>query len=235
MCPYCGAENPDIMWYCGSCERSLRGSVEPATVPAVQGPQPTAGPAPSFGGSARPNPSRLPTYKLNAAIIAAAIGVALTFIGFVLYAYYYERIIDPDRDFGRIMDLFDIAKYSMYAKFAGEAAALAGAVLVIQAVMVGGLGSASAAARQIRLRIILLIGIVMTALVAVVTVAMVFLYEAEPDLSESAMRIVSRMVVYLPQAAVVLGAVALLVVAVSLRSASLGRGATTVAEPPGTQ
>jgi hypothetical protein len=213
----------------------LRESAEPATVPADQGPQPTAGPTPSFEGSARPDPSRLPTNKLNAAIIAAAIGVALTFIGFVLYAYYYERMIDPNRDFNRIMDLFDIAKYSMYAKFAGEVAALAGAVLVIQAVMVGGLGSASAAARQIRLGSILWIGIVMTALMAVVTVAMVYIYEAEPDLSESAMRMVSRMVVYLPQAAVVLGAVALLVVTVFLRSASLGRGATTVAEPPGTQ
>ncbi|HIH01994.1 TPA: zinc ribbon domain-containing protein [Thermoplasmata archaeon] len=232
FCPHCGAENPDFMWQCGSCGRSLLRSAGPVTAPTTEGSQPIPGPEPGFEGVPRGNPRRLPTFRLDAAIIAVAIGAMLTVLGFALNVYYYERILSPDRDFNEIMDLFDIAVYSMYARFTGVVVALVGAILVIQAMMTAGLASASAALRQIPLRNLLLLLVVITSLLALMTMVMVYVYEAEPDLSESSARLVSRITIYLPQTAVVLGVFGLLFVTMFLRNASLGRGRAVFAEPP---
>ena len=225
FCPYCGVENPDFMWQCGSCGRSLLRPAESATTPAVEGQQPAPELVSGFGGTPGGNPRRLPTYKLNAAVIAVVVGIALDLIGFILYAYYYERITDPHRNFDEIMDLYNLAKYSTYATFAGVVATLVGVAFIIQATMAGGLCSALAAARRIPLRGVLMLVIAMIVLWAVVTGVDIFLGEFEPDLSVSTMRLVSRMLLYMPEAAAVLGHIALLIVTVSLRNASLGRGA----------
>jgi len=170
------------------------------------------------------DPRRLPTHKLDAAVIAVVVGIALGLISFILFAYYYERIMDPHRNFDEIMDLHNLAEYSTYATFAATVATMVGVAFIIQAAMIGGLGSALAAARNIPLRGVLMLVIAMIVLWAVVTGVAIFLGEFEPDLSADTMRMVNRMMFYMPEVASILGQIALLIVTLSLRDASAGRG-----------
>jgi hypothetical protein len=230
LCPHCGAQNPDYVMYCGSCGRPARESMESGNVQAMEGSEPPSTPPPSPEGRARPEAASLPVTKLNMAAIAAVASVVLLVVGLLLYVYYYEGVMDPDRDIERLMDLFDIAKYSMYARYLGEVFGALCAVLVVHALMTGGLAAASAAARQIRLGNIMLILVTMAILLAVVLVTTVYIYEAEPDLSETAGKVISRIVIYLPWTGVVLAAIALLIVTFALRTASLGGRAASFAE-----
>ena len=235
VCPHCGAENPDYVLYCGSCGEQIRQSGEPSSTSGTEDAPANTEPAPP---PTAPDPEKaldLPASKLTMAAVAAAVGVVLLVIGLVLYAYYIEHVLSPNRNYEDMNEMFDIAKYSFYARMVGEVSALIGAVLVIQAVMVGGFASASAAMRQIRLDRILWIGIVMIALMTIVTFTTMYLNEASPDLGEDVVKVISRVVTYSSMAVLIFGALALLMLTVALRSASLAGREDLFSNPPKTR
>lgn len=235
VCPHCGAENPGYVLYCGSCGKPIREPDEPTNASGAEGMEVPEEPTPAPEVPARDDALRLPVSKLTMAVIAAAVAVVLVFIGLVLMVYYYESMLDPGRNFEDHERLFDIAMYSTYARMFGEVSALIGAVLVIQAFMVGGSAAAFAAMKGIRLRSLLWLGIVMAVCIGLATSVYVYVNEARPDLSETAMDVLARMMAYPLLIAVVLGAVALFIVTVALRNASIGGRTSTFASPPKTQ
>jgi len=232
VCPNCGAESLDDVDYCGSCGKSIRGLDGPTNASETEA---SAAPEASIlvqESPARDEASRLPTSKLTIAVFAAAVAVALIAIGFVLNAYYYERILNPGRDFEEYRELFEIAKYATYARLLGEVSALIGAVLVIQALMTVGFVSASAAMKRMRLKTLLWLGIVMAVLIGITTAAIVYVSETEADLSDTAMDVYARMTFYSMGISLVLGAAALFIVTFALRSASIDGGTNSFAAPP---
>jgi hypothetical protein len=221
VCPHCGAENPDYVFYCGSCGESVREPAGPAGEPggeveSVPAEAAYVADAPSHGVSGRST-----TSTLTMATVAVAIGVVLLIIGFILSVYYYERMISPNRGFDEMLSLQDIVKFSMYTRMFGEISVLIGVVLVVQSLMRGGLSSASVLAKRAGLAKVLWLAIVMIVLIGIAAVTLVVIYEAEPDLGEDVSRVIVRVYMYLPILALVLGATALLLVTNALRRVSV--------------
>ncbi|MDH3365932.1 MAG: zinc-ribbon domain-containing protein [Thermoplasmata archaeon] len=235
VCLHCGAENPDYVLYCGSCGRPIRGSDEPTSAPGTEGVPPPEEPAPPPEILARNEALSLPVSKLTMAAIAAGVAVVLVLTAFALHVYWYERILNPGHDFEESMELFEIAKYATYTRLFGEVSALIGAVLVVQSLMIGGPGSASAVMKRIRLKSLLWLGIAMAVFIGITTSVMVYVSEAEPELSDTAADVLSRAMAYPLVFAFVLGTVALFIVTVALRNASIGSKTSTLASPPKTQ
>lgn len=212
MCPICGAANPDGMNYCGSCGRLMH---EPAGTDSVGLSEEIPSPPQS---QTTDRAMSMPRSQLTMATIAAGVAVILIMVSFVLSVYWYERILGP-HDFEDHRELIDISRYAAYARVFGEIAALIGAVIIVQSLLVAGSGSALATLKKINLRSTLWLGTAMAVFMAVSASVLVYVGEAEPDLSETASEVLSRVMAYPILLAILFGSVALFIVAIGLRNA----------------
>lgn len=212
VCPHCGDVNPDGMNYCGSCGRLLD---EPAEADSVDRPGEVASLPQS---QARDRALSIPRSQLTMAAIAAGVAVVLIMASFVLHVYYYERILGP-HDFGDHQELMDIGLYATYARLFGEVAALIGAVIIVQSLLVAGSGSALATLKKVNLKSLLWLGTAMATFIAVSASVLVYVSEARPDLDETAGELLARAMTYPLLLAVLFGSAALFIVAIGLRNA----------------
>ncbi len=155
--------------------------------------------------------------KFTLATLAAAIGVALGVVSFVLYLYYYEGVMNLNRDFESLRSLHDVAMMSMYAGSIGWIAVISGVALAIKGLMDRGFESASAVLRKVDLMRVLWLLILVLAIAMVSTAVMVMMYEF--DIGYDVSRVLSRIYTYMSHLATVVEGVVVLVVVNSLRKA----------------
>jgi hypothetical protein len=180
-CPYCGAENPDHMIYCGKCAGRIRES-EPSTS--------------SLGASldsekppwrTTPRKSKLlGSSPFSRATLASAAGLVLLVAGLVLYIYYAERWISLMRgryNSDEMVSLANIAEVSDYATDLGIIVAILGFIFIIQGVIHWQKDRAgSAMLSRIRLTNVKWLLLLAIALMIVATLVKVWLYEVDSGL-----------------------------------------------------
>ncbi len=154
------------------------------------------------------------------ATYAAAIGLVLAVIGFLSYAYYYESVLSPTRDFDELRSLFDIAKIAGYASMFSWVAMTLGVVLAVKGFMDCGFESASAILKNVDLKSVLRLMVLGLGILVVVTAVTVLLSELEFDIGNDAMRLLSRLLVHGRGLASVIEAIVLFIVTNGLRKAS---------------
>lgn len=229
-CPNCGVENPEEMLSCGICAESIAGFSESADDPREEGASGLQVDEVAPRGSAR-GAEESQSRMFTMAVVAAAAALALLLVALLLYVYYYERVMSPNRDFEDYQSMFNIVKFSLYARMFGEAAAILGILILVKAVLKGGFSAAPALMRRVDLANVFRLVVLMLVLIAIVTAVMIYIYEAEPDLGVNAMKVLSRTVVYLPLVTTILGTGTLLLVSSNLRTASVDARAAGLALP----
>lgn len=217
-CTQCGADNPDHVLYCGSCSEVLRVPV-PTAADADETTEPPSSQPPDYAPLAEGGGRHGQTSTFAMATYAAVIGLALIVTGFLLYAYYYERILSQTWDYDDMRNLSNLIKISNYASTFGWIIVTSGVALAIKGLLDRGFESASAVLRKVDLKSVLRLVILLLVVMMVSAVAMVVMYESGSDIGYDVSRILSRMYMYLMSVSSVVEGVVVLVVVNSLRKA----------------
>lgn len=237
FCPRCGAENADSSFNCASCGWPLRPATDSMAVFGGDSrPQDEPGmPAPPVPGRARA--WRSSANLMLAAEVLAALAAVLLFTSFVLFIYYYESVMDPNRDFGELMRLENVVKAMEYSSAFGELIALLALVLVVGGVILTGSAPIADYLARSKLSGVLGLGILMTALICVAAVSTVLLYEGG-FYGDGFQRLLARLTLYIPSLVAALVVVLFTVVTDGLRRGVLNtmsdrlRSQTTEGPPP---
>ena len=202
---------------CSLCLEA-QGSIDTTTtyakvaVPPQSPPPPPATMAKPVDRSGSPSEFALAT-------LATAIGIALGVVSFVLYLYYYEGVMNLNRDYESLIRLHDVAMISMYAGSIGWIAVISGVALAIKGLMGRGFESASATLRKVDLKSVLWLLVLLLVVLMVLTAVMILMDEFGSDIGYDVLRVLSRMYLYMSHLATVVEGVVVLVVVNSLRKA----------------
>lgn len=216
-CTQCGTGNPDYALNCGLCSEA-QGSID-TTATYAKVAVPPWSPTPPPATMAKPVDRSGRPSEFALATLATAIGIALGVVSFVLYIYYYEGVMNLNRDYESLIRLHDVVMISMYAGSIGWIAVISGVALAIKGLMGRGFESASATLRKVDLKSVLWLLVLLLVVLMVSTAVMILMDEFGSDLGYDASRLLSRMYMYVSHLATVVEGVVVLVVVNSLRKA----------------
>lgn len=216
-CTQCGTGNPDYALNCGLCSEA-QGSID-TTATYAKVAVPPWSPTPPPATMAKPVDRSGSPSEFALATLATAIGIALGVVSFVLYIYYYEGVMNLNRDYESLIRLHDVVMISMYAGSIGWIAVISGVALAIKGLMGRGFESASATLRKVDLKSVLWLLVLLLVVLMVSTAVMILMDEFGSDLGYDASRLLSRMYMYVSHLATVVEGVVVLVVVNSLRKA----------------
>jgi hypothetical protein len=212
-CSICGAENPEHVTYCGSCgEVVSEPSRRPQTGEEMSTYQSSSEDSDSWvQGESQPKPARLPPFSLAA--FAALIGLILLTAAFAIDVYFYEEMMNPERTHS-IDEMFNVAKIGEYLQIIGYLSmALAILLLVRRCLDRQRYGTGLLDVGQLPLRQIRYLAILALLSGTISFGVYFFVTELQLDLSVEVAKVLSRVVLYLPDFAWVCMSILLLLVA----------------------
>lgn len=177
-CTHCGAENPEHAVNCGTCREALK----PPVVTGADTPSSSPPPAPTQQNIApvvvaHSRPRGLSF--LNIAAFAAATGVALLIISFLLYVYYHERMMNPSGGLETLISLYDLAKASMYIGSFGWVGVAAGIVLGFWGLMNHGFQTTMSLAKKLDMKTLLKLAVIILVFHSLKAILMLLFYEGD--------------------------------------------------------
>ena len=218
-CTQCGTGDPNYALNCGLCVEA-QGSID-TTATYAKVAVPPWSPPPPPDTTAKPVVRSSSPSEFALATLAAAIGIALGVVSFVLYLYYYESVMSRgiSRDYESLINLHDVAMISIYSGSIGGIAVISGVALAIKGLMGRGFESASATLRKVDLKSVLWLLILVLVVLMLSTAVMILMGEFGSDLGYDASMLLTRMYTYMSRIAAVVEGVVVLVVVNSLRKA----------------
>ena len=173
---------------------------------------PPAAPAAEAGSGRRSIALILATYSAMA-------GVILLIVSFILYVYYYERMMNPGGSIDSLRRLFDILKVSSYCESFGWIAVILAVALTLREFIAIGFRSSVSLLRSVDTKTALTVTIIVLVFLLAGAIALVLSYEFSEHLGDDTSEIVSRVFFYTIDVAVIAESVLVMTVVDSLRRA----------------
>ena len=183
-------------------------------------PSPEQSPKPSTPATpAADDGSAKRSITLILATWSAAIGVILAIISFILYVYYYERMMNPGDSMDTFRRLLDILRISNYCGSFGWIAVILAVALTLKEFIAIGFKSSISALKTVDTKSTFTMIIIVLVFLLVGAVALIVNYELSEHLNDNTIDIVSRMFLYTTDLAVIAESVLVLTVIDGLRRA----------------